>query len=375
MKKQQSGARKRPAKASRTVFVIMPFRATPTRKRDDLTAFFDNNLKRCIEQCDDLPFRHIVKRSDDTFNITEQIIRDLYEADIVICDLSGHDANPNVMYELGVRLSVSSKPVILIREQHPKNRMIFDIGGFYAFEYNPHQYASLEAHLIDKIRRLEAGLDQYTSPVLKVLEIAPQVVQQMATLRVDARLQATASGLHSLYAAALRALFAFTAEQGLQISNPQNINALSATEVYALVFGRRDELAALDWHLFKFKPLAPPPLVAYLEEPVLQFLLPPPVPQAFNAMLDGYYAEYFASDYLWTHATAKATVDFLGYTLMTWTATQLIVGMFKTAGDETRYKAALETFSLYVRDTPFMTKEHKELFEQISHVQLSSKGS
>src|SRR5947209_3447766 len=154
---QSAKSRKGHAEAPDTVFVIMPFRETPTRTKDDLTAYFEKNLKERIENCRSLPARYIVKRSDDTFNITEQIIQDLYSADIVICDLSGYDANPNVMYELGVRLGVSNKPVILVREQSNKNKQIFDIGGFYIHEYSPHRYSELEDHILDKLRRFVYG--------------------------------------------------------------------------------------------------------------------------------------------------------------------------------------------------------------------------
>lgn len=107
----------------RIVFVIMPFTSTPSRSESDLTEFFQTNLRLPVEQNrGELAFRYSVRRSDDSFNITERIIHDLYDADVVICDLSGINANPNVMYELGVRLAITNKPVILIRESSPETR-------------------------------------------------------------------------------------------------------------------------------------------------------------------------------------------------------------------------------------------------------------
>jgi ribose transport system substrate-binding protein len=153
-----------------TIFVIMPFTATPCRTADQLTAYFDHHLKRRIERETSLRNRYRVHRSDDTFDITAGIIRDLQSADIVICDLSGPEANPNVMYELGVRLSITHKPVILVREKHPENKRIFDIAGFYAHEYDPLNYALLEEHVIAKLRGFEAGAEAFYSPVLDLLE-------------------------------------------------------------------------------------------------------------------------------------------------------------------------------------------------------------
>src|SRR5437667_2407704 len=123
-------------RATRRVFVIMPFVEGGTRNEAQLTAFFQNNLKRPIEQAD-LKSRYEVYRSGQAFDITTEIIRDVCRADIVIADLSGADPNPNVMYELGVRLAISERPVILIREQNLANKKIFDIYGFYAHPYDP----------------------------------------------------------------------------------------------------------------------------------------------------------------------------------------------------------------------------------------------
>lgn len=125
------------AKPRKTVFVVMPFVESPTRNEPQLTSFFENNVKAPIEKAANLDFSYSVRRSDVTLDITTQIIRDLLRADIVIADLSGKTPNPNVMYELGVRLAVSAKPVILVREKHSENRRVFDVNTFFTFEYDP----------------------------------------------------------------------------------------------------------------------------------------------------------------------------------------------------------------------------------------------
>ncbi len=61
-----------------------------------------------------------------------QIIRHLSQADMVLCDLSGH--NPNVFFELGVRTSLNL-PIALVRDEHTS--IPFDTSGL-----NTHQYAS-----------------------------------------------------------------------------------------------------------------------------------------------------------------------------------------------------------------------------------------
>jgi len=147
----------------------MPFVEGGSRNEAQLTAFFENNIKRPIETAD-LRDRYEVFRSGQSFDINAEIIRDLCRADIVIADLSGLDPNPNVMYELGVRLAISARPVVLIREQQTENRRIFDIYGFYTHSYDPYDYRELERHLIEKLRRWESGEEPYTNPVLAIIK-------------------------------------------------------------------------------------------------------------------------------------------------------------------------------------------------------------
>jgi chaperonin GroEL len=156
-------------KPLKTVFVIMPFRATLNRSAAQLTSFFKYQLQRPIEAADTLANTYTVKRSGEAFAISDEIVRDLYRADIVLADLSGTLPNPNVMYELGVRLSVSRKPVILIRAKDESNERVFDVDGYFTFEYDPLDYAPLEEHLVRKLGRLETGEDPHQSPVLTVL--------------------------------------------------------------------------------------------------------------------------------------------------------------------------------------------------------------
>lgn len=156
------------ASTPKGIFVIMPFVQTPTRDQGQLTSFFENNIKRPIEEAS-LDCEYKVWRSGEKFNITDEIIKDLFKADIVIADLSGEYPNPNVMYELGVRLTLSDKPVILIREKNPSNKKVFDVDSYYIHPYDPLKYSDLERHLIEKLRRFEKGEEQFESPVKKVL--------------------------------------------------------------------------------------------------------------------------------------------------------------------------------------------------------------
>lgn len=56
---------------------------------------------------------NLVSDADDSGIIQKRIIQNLYDNQIVICDVSGK--NPNVMFELGIRLAFD-KPTIIIKD-------------------------------------------------------------------------------------------------------------------------------------------------------------------------------------------------------------------------------------------------------------------
>lgn len=70
-----------------------------------------NILKESIQKAE---FEaNLVSHADDIGIIQKRIIQNLYENPIVICDVSGR--NPNVMFELGMRLAFD-KPTIIIKD-------------------------------------------------------------------------------------------------------------------------------------------------------------------------------------------------------------------------------------------------------------------
>lgn len=287
----------------RTVFVIMPFKETPTRTFADLKEFFATNIKEAIEAADALQHRYVVRRSDDTFNITERIILDLYAADVVICDLSGHTANPNVMYELGVRLSVTNKAVILIREAAANNQRIFDIQGFYAFEYSPTRYRELEEHLVGKLAKLESGEEVFESPVLKTLRHEPSIVRQVQRERASRMLGLAATALEQGVPAMEIVIDRFLEQQyGIVVG---------ARSTRALLNDSPEMFAEVDWSKLSFQPNTPPALQAVASEPLVSGLLDAGDEQLFNNAIARYFAKYFSVASLWDSPFATLLNGFL----------------------------------------------------------------
>lgn len=73
---------------------------------------------------------NLVSEADDVGSIHKRIIQNLYDSDIVVCDVSGR--NPNVMFELGIRLAFD-KPTILIKDD--KTSYSFDTSTIEHLEY------------------------------------------------------------------------------------------------------------------------------------------------------------------------------------------------------------------------------------------------
>lgn len=65
----------------------------------------------------------IVSDADETGIIQKRIVHNVYSSDIIVCDVSGK--NPNVMFELGMRLAFD-RPVVIVKDD--KTDYSFDTG-------------------------------------------------------------------------------------------------------------------------------------------------------------------------------------------------------------------------------------------------------
>lgn len=115
-------------------------------------------------------FRSIVPSAKGTSMIHGQIVQNLTEADLVLCDLSQH--NPNVLFELGVRTSLN-KPVALVKDAHLG--LPFDIQGLNTHHYDASlspwllesQVELLSAHIADTV-----AVSQNINPLWKHFGVA-----------------------------------------------------------------------------------------------------------------------------------------------------------------------------------------------------------
>ena len=112
-----------------TAFVILPF---VERDAKHPKGFFAEVLRSIITPAaKEFKVKTANRQGSDMIQST--IINDLIEADLVIADLTEH--NPNVMFELGVRMA-HDKPVVLMKAEG--TGPLFDVDNMLrVFEYSP----------------------------------------------------------------------------------------------------------------------------------------------------------------------------------------------------------------------------------------------
>lgn len=111
-----------------------------------------NDVMQIISDCiEEAGFEaNIVSNADDIGVIQKRIIQNLYDNPVVVCDVSGK--NPNVMFELGLRLAFD-KPTIIIKDD--QTSYSFDTSPIEHIEYPRdlrfNKIAEFKLKLTDKI--------------------------------------------------------------------------------------------------------------------------------------------------------------------------------------------------------------------------------
>lgn len=124
------------------VFVIMPF-------KEDILALYEK-LKSDFEK--DFSFTN-AGDLDNQQNILQDIVEGIYQANIVIADLTG--LNPNVFYELGLAHAMNKKVIIITQDI---GELPFDIKSYRAIEYSL-LFHKLPAFLTEVKKLLFGALD------------------------------------------------------------------------------------------------------------------------------------------------------------------------------------------------------------------------
>jgi hypothetical protein len=136
---------------SRLCYVIMPFSSTESCSEAEWKSIFEDLIKPAVE---DSGLGYECRRSEATRgNIIGAIIRSLYEAHVVIADLT--DQNPNVFYELGVRHALRDRTILLAQSY---DFLPFDLRPYATHVYGWRDSTEREK-LGDKLRELLTDVD------------------------------------------------------------------------------------------------------------------------------------------------------------------------------------------------------------------------
>jgi hypothetical protein len=145
----------------------------------------------------------IVSNSDGEINIIHKnIITNIYNSDIVVCDISGR--NPNVLFELGMRLTFD-KPTVIIKDD--ETPYIFDTSSIETLTYPKdlrfNKIVNFKENLANRIKlTYEKSIEdsdyspflghfgEFKVPVLNVTAVTePQqiILDEISTLRAEIR--------------------------------------------------------------------------------------------------------------------------------------------------------------------------------------------
>lgn len=152
-------------------FVIMPFGkhgeyGPDGREGEQISCRVYSTIKSGVEEAGkELDRKLRCERAGETRKgyIDTGIYRSLDQAKIVIADLTGN--NPNVYYELGVRLAVEERGTIVVTQD--RSKIPFDMKHYYAEEYALDDLQGLKELVTDRVKDYHKSeeLGEIGSPV------------------------------------------------------------------------------------------------------------------------------------------------------------------------------------------------------------------
>ena len=140
------------------VFVIMPF-------KDE---FFEVYEMLKLKFGDRFEFSNAGDEENQQ-NILKDIIQPIYEADVIIADLTG--LNANVMYELGLAHGLNKKTIVITQDD--LSVLPFDLKQYRAKDYNTHfkKFAELVDYLEKNLNGAIDNSVSYSNPVKDFLSL------------------------------------------------------------------------------------------------------------------------------------------------------------------------------------------------------------
>lgn len=144
--------------SKKKVFVIMPF-------EDE---FFEMYEMLKMKLSDQFEFSNAGEENSQQ-NILKDIIQPIYEADVIIADLTG--LNANVMYELGIAHSFNKKTIIITKDK--LSDLPFDLKQYRTKDYTTHfvEFEKLIDYLKTNLKGAVENTVSYSNPVKDFLNL------------------------------------------------------------------------------------------------------------------------------------------------------------------------------------------------------------
>jgi len=154
-----------PKTPEKICYVIMPFSKTEKCTEEEWTEIFEAIIKPAVEGAG-LGY-HCLRSEATTGNVIKKIVNSLYQANVVIADLT--DRNPNVFYELGVRHTLKSRTIMIAQR---RKDIPSDLDGYashvYKWKTTP-QREELNQKLKNLLEHIETDIDRSDNPVMDFL--------------------------------------------------------------------------------------------------------------------------------------------------------------------------------------------------------------
>ena len=160
-------------------FIIMPFSQAKARgitlDEVKLTYIYENYFCKAIRSYNknNFKFANVTRYDSSRGNFVKEIIGNLYNAGLVVADLTG--LNPNVFYELGIRHTLKNGTILLTQDI---SSLPADLKNYIAFEYKypdiseaSDYYRIFEEQMHKSIDEFVIDVDKPDNPVKDFLGI------------------------------------------------------------------------------------------------------------------------------------------------------------------------------------------------------------
>jgi len=158
----------------RLCYVIMPFSKHIGIDENEWTDVYETIFKPAIEGSG---FGYHCDRSTiTTGSFTKDIVENMKNAHVVLADITGF--NGNVMWELGVRHTLSSRTIMVARNNATEKQVISDLStyGVHFYENNGRAIAKFKKEIKEALKEFETNPNKLDSPVLEVIKAEDMIL-------------------------------------------------------------------------------------------------------------------------------------------------------------------------------------------------------